>query len=212
MRKLFVCLLVLALLVVPVSAQTSLVADELNLLTQDQSAALNERLVAYHNDYEVSIAVVTTDNLNGSTIEVYAQAYYDQSGFDNDCAILVICEAEGEWYLYTHGLCADMISNEELGRIGDLILDDLQAGAYYDAILTFVDMTAEPVCQQVAALNAEILAKHQSKNQTVVYGLVGGLVVGIAVAVLLGFAANGRKIFYKSKFSIKKENEQNKEV
>ena len=73
MRKLFVCLLVLALLVVPVSAQTSLVADELNLLTQDQSAALNERLVAYHNDYEVSIAVVTTDNLNGSTIEVYAQ-------------------------------------------------------------------------------------------------------------------------------------------
>ena len=199
MRKVLACLLVVMMLAVTVNAQTSFVADELQLLTQDQSATLNERLTAYHNDYDVSIAVVTTDSLDGTSIEIYAQAYYDQSGFDNDCAILVICEAEGEWYLYTHGLCADMISNDELAQIGDLMMDDLQAGAYYDAILTFVDMTAEPVCQHVAALNAEAAAVQSGKNRTIVYGLVGGLAVGIAVAVLLGFAAKGRQLFYKAK-------------
>lgn len=210
MRKLFVCLLVLMMLTVTVSAQSSFVADELNLLTQDQSATLNERLTAYHNDYNVSVAVVTTDHLDGTSIEIYAQAYYDQSGFDNDCAILVICEAEGEWYIYTHGLCADMISNTELTQIGDLILDDLQAGAYYDAILTFVDMTAEPVCQQVADLNAEAAAVHRSKNQTVVYGLVGGLVVGIAVAVLLGFVAKVRRVSPKAKQQLPQDEPQDK--
>lgn len=209
MRKFLVCLLVLLMLAVTVSAQSSFVSDEINLLTPEQSASFNERLNAYHNNYNVSVALDTTDDLSGKSIEVYANDYYASSGFDNDCAMLVICEAEGQWYIYTHGLCAEMITDEEVAQIGAVILDALQAGEYHSAVETFVQMTAEPVCQQVQAMNAEAEAIHQSQNRAVIYGLVGGLVVGIAVAVLLGFAAKYRRAGTKTVAEEPQYQEQN---
>ena len=212
MRKIFICLLIVMLLTVTVSAKTSLVDDSLNLLTQDQRATLSAQLNTYHNRYDVSVALVTTDSLDGKPIATYAKDYYEQSGYANDCAILVICEAEGLWYIYTHGLCADMITNEEASQIGEVILNDLQAGAYFDAAMTFVALTAEPVCQQVAAINAEIMEVQQSRQNAVIYGLAGGLAVGVAVSVLLSFVAKVRRAPAKVQTEESQETTRNSEA
>ena len=199
MRKVFVCLLVLMMLAVTVSAQSSFIADELNLLPQTQRAQLNERLSAYHNDYGVSIALVTTDDLGGKSIETYAKNYYEQSGFTNDCAMLVICEAEGQWYIYTHGLCATIVTDENAARIGTAILDDLQAGDYSAAAETFVEMVATPVCEAVQTMNEEAQQHQRSLNKRVVIGLICGFAVGVAVAVMLGIAAKSDRLFGREK-------------
>ena len=94
MRKAVICILILLMLVLPVSAQTSFVTDQSQLLTQEQKAALDEKLTAYHTEYGFSIAVVTVDSLDGKTMEAYAKAHYAESGYDNDCALLMICENE----------------------------------------------------------------------------------------------------------------------
>lgn len=199
MRKLCICVLVLLMLAVTVNAQTSFVEDSSALLTQEQSAALNEQLIAYHTECGVSVALVTTDSLDGKTIEAYANDYYANSGFDNDCAILLICENEGQWYIFTHGLCAEVITDADAAQIGAMMLDDLQSGGYYDAAQTFVQMTAEPVCELVRSMDEEAQQMLKDQNHRIVFGLVGGLAVGVAVAVLLGYAAKARRVSAKEK-------------
>lgn len=194
MRKLCICALVLMLLVVTVSAQTSFVQDDSKLLSQEQCDALNTQMQTYQNEFGLSIGLVSTDSLDGKTMESFADAYYSQSGYSNDCALLVICENEGQWYIYTHGLCATRIADADIEQIGAAMLDDLQAGSYYEAVQTFVQRIAEPVCQAITDLDAEAQQIQNSRNVKVVFGLVGGLVVGIAVAVLLGMTAKRQRL------------------
>ena len=193
MRKLCICILVLLMLAVTVNAQTSFVQDDSKLLSQEQLNALNAQMLTYQNEFGLSIGLVTTDHLDGKSIETYASDYYDQSGFSNDCAILVICENEGQWYIYTHGLCATEITNAEVAQIGAAILDDLQTGAYYEAAETFLQSIAEPVCQTIRNLDAEAQQLQNNRNRMVVFGLIGGLIASIAVAVLLGITAKRRQ-------------------
>ena len=202
MRKLCIWILVLLMLAVTVNAQTSFVQDDSKLLSQEQNAALNAQMLTYQTEFGVSIGLVTTDHLDGKTIETYADDYYQQSGYSNDCAILVICENEGQWYIYTHGLCATQVADADVAQIGAAMLDDLQTGAYYEAAQTFVQQVAEPVCQAVGELEAEDQELQNSRNRKVVFGLVGGLIVGVAVAVLLGAAAKRRRVIPAEKTEI----------
>lgn len=194
MRKLCICILALLMLAVTVSAQTSFVQDDSSLLSKEQYDALNTQMQTYQKEFGLSIGFVSADDLGGKSIEDFAQAYYSQSGYGNDCALLVICENEGQWYIYTNGLCATQITDADAAQIGAAMLDDLQTGAYYEAVQTFVQRVAEPVCQTISDLDAEARQIQNSRNAKVVFGLVGGLVVGVAVAVLLGITAKRRRI------------------
>lgn len=189
MRKVVVCVLILLMLVVPVSAQTSFVADQSQLLTQEQASALDEKLIVYHTDYGFTVAVVTVDSLEAQTIDAYAKAHYAESGYDNDCALLLICENEGQWYIYTSGLCAAVISDSEVARIGDSLMDDLQTGNYAAAFQSFADQCAEPVCEELDAQAAEAERVQNSQKKLVFLGMIVGLFVGLVIAVLLGIKA-----------------------
>lgn len=210
MKKLVILLLVLTMLAVTVNAQSSFVEDGSALLTPEQSGALNEQMLGYQADFGVSIGVVTTDSLDGKSIETYAGDYYANSGYTNDCAILLICENEGQWYIYTHGLCATYITDMDLMQIGDLILDDLQTGNYYEAVQTFMQRTAEPVCEEIRAMNDEAQQLQKDQNKRIVFGLVGGLAVGVAVSVLLGYAAKAHRVTPKAKPEPRQQEPQEK--
>lgn len=194
MRKIAICILALLMLVVSVNAQTSFLMDDSALLTKEQAAALDEKLIAYHTDYGFSIAVVTTDSLDGQSIDAYAKARYAESGYDNDCAMLLICENEGQWYIYTSGLCATVISDSDVARIGDSLMDALQTGDYAAAFQSFADQCAEPVCDELAIQAAEADRVQNSQKKLVVLGLFGGLLVGVVIAVLLGMKAKKPRV------------------
>lgn len=194
MRKLCICVLVLLMLVLTVSAQTSFVQDDSNLLSKEQKDALNTQMQTYQKEFDLSIGFVSAEHLDGKSIEGFTQSYYNQSGYGNDCALLVICENEGQWYIYTNGLCATQITDADIEQIGAAMMDDLQTGCYYEAVQTFVQRVAEPVCQTISNLDAEAQQLQNSRNAKVVFGLVGGLIVGIAVAVMLGITAKRQRL------------------
>lgn len=189
MRKVVICILVMLMLVLPVSAQTSFVEDQSQLLNQEQKVALDEKLIAYHTDYGFSVAIATVDSLDGKSMEAYAKACYADGGYDNDCALLLICENEGQWYIYTSGLCATLVPDNQVAQIGASMMDDLQAGNYSDAFHYFADQFAAPVCEELTKQAAEA-ERVQSKQKTlVVLGMVCGLMVGCVIAVVLGIKA-----------------------
>lgn len=193
MRKLLACILALLLLAIPVSAQTSFVSDDSGLLTEAQADALNKTLIGYHNDYGISVAVVTTDSLNDMSAEDYAKAHYAESGYGNDCVFLLICENEGQWYIYTSGLCSEVLSESELSQIGASLMDDLQSGNYEAAFQSFAKLCADPVSAQVSANAASANALQHTQKKYVILGMLGGLLVGVAVATVLVYKAKPPK-------------------
>jgi len=193
MRKVFLCVLALLMLAVSVSATTSFITDESGLLTPEQTSALNEKLAAYHENFGVSVGIVTAEDLYGQTIEDYAQSCYAEGGYSNDGALLVVCENEGQWYLYTSGLCRQSLSDGELAQLSRTITDDLQAGNHAQLFTYVAEAVAEPACQEIKTLEEKAL-QHQKNQKTYIFlGLLAGLLAGIGVSVLLWFKAKSIK-------------------
>ena len=184
MKKLFAVLLIL-LMAVSASAQKPFVADADGLLTKTEAKELEASFAEYYDTYGFTLAVHTVESLGDKTPAAAAAAAYKKAGYTNDGALFLICEKEGQWYLYTSGLCALVISDEDLAQLGADILDDLQSDNYADAIRTFAETCAEPVCKELSN-QEEAASKTQKENgRFVIFGMIGGLVVGFMLSILL---------------------------
>ena len=189
MRKLGSLLLAVLLLAVTVSAQAPSVVDKEELLSQQEAVTLENSFNQYHEAYDFTVAAATAESFGDLTAAQYAKKCYKDNGYDNDGILLLISEAEGQWYIYTSGICAEVISDSEAALVGSLLEEDLAAGNYYNAFKTFAEKCTVPVCQR---LNADAITTdaQQNANRTyMVVGLCGGLLVGVLVAVALYFTA-----------------------
>ena len=190
MRKLLAVLLILAL-AVSVSAKTPFVVDKGGLLNKTEAESLESRCAELYDTYGFTVAAITVESLEGRPAASAAAKAYEDAGYGNDGALLLICEMEGQWYLYTSGLCARLIPDEDAAAIGSAILDDLQSDNYGKAIETFVKMCAEPMCQELDNRAVKAEQTQKANNLYVVFGMIGGLVVGFMVALL--FAVGKRE-------------------
>ena len=189
MRKIVALALAVLLLAVTVSAQTPFVADNAQLLSNAEAEVLENSFSQYHTEYGFTVAAVTAVSLEEKTAAQYASDYYKASGYDNDGVMLLICENEGQWYLYTSGICSSVIPDATAAQIGASLTEDLEAGNYYDALQSFAQACTEKVCEK---LNDDAAAAQvtRSENETyILWGLGGGLLVGILVAALLAVFA-----------------------
>ena len=192
MRKLFAVLLIFAL-AVSVSAQTPFVVDDGGLLNLTEAGELEKLCADYYDTYGFTVAVHTVETLEEKPAAAVAAEVYEAAGYGNDGALLLICEYEGQWYIYTSGLCARLISDEELTVIGQEILDDLQSDNYGKAIETFAKRCAEPVSKEMVNREQQSTKTQKTNNLYVVFGMVGGLVVGFMVALLFAVGKRERK-------------------
>ena len=126
MKRVFALLLVL-LMAVSASAMKPHVVDNGALLSKTDVSALEEEFSQVYDDYGFTVAAVTVTSLEEKTAEKFAADLYRSSKYSNDGALLLICADEGEWYIYTSGLCAQEISDTDAEAIGTAMLDDLQA-------------------------------------------------------------------------------------
>ena len=142
MKKLLSLLLVLLLLAVPVFAQSPLVNDGEGLLTSGEAAELEQLYGEYARDYGFTPILVTTDSFQGYDAETYAGAYYDTHGYPYDGILLLVSLSEGQWYILTNGICADVISDWDAESIGEDVVSYLREGDYYGAFAAFPELAA----------------------------------------------------------------------
>jgi len=186
MRKIFASLLAALMLAVTVSAQAPFVEDTSGLLSPTAVEDLETQFSQLHEAYGFTVSVVTMPSLGGETAAQAAKNAYVTNGYGNDGIMLYICEDEGMWYIYTSGLCSQVLPDSLLTQVGETITKQMQAGNYYDAIQIFHQSTTRPIidaCNDNAAQTADVLSKN---GRLLIWGLLGGLVAGIAIAVALG--------------------------
>lgn len=192
MRKLFAVLLIFVL-AVSVSAQTPFVVDEGGLLNLTEAGELEKLCAEYYNTYGFTVAAHTVQSLGEKPAAAVAAKAYEAAGYSNDGALLLLCEYEGQWYIYTSGLCARLISDEDIASIGEAIVDDLQSDNYGKAVETFAKRCAESISEEMVNREQQSARTQKTNNLYVVFGMVGGLVVGFMVALLFAVGKRERK-------------------
>ena len=185
MKKIVSLVLVVALLVVSVGAQAPSVVDKEGLLSLTEAETLESSFNQYHEAFGFTVAAATAESFEGLTADAFARRCYEVNGYDHDGILLLISEGEGQWYLYTTGICAQVISESDAAQIGQSLVADMEAGNYYNAFKVFAEKCTEPVCQR---LNEDAIREDATFNEHqsfLVIGLAGGMGMGILLAVML---------------------------
>ena len=137
------CLL-LSFSVICASARDRRVDDGADLLTEAEESKLQERLEEFIDKYDCDIAVTTTDSIGGKTPMQYADDYYEGHGYgigsDHDGLMLLISMEDRDWYICTFGMAIQAFTDYGIQEIGDIIVEPLGDGEYYDAFMQFSDL------------------------------------------------------------------------
>ena len=95
---------------VPVERTNPLVVDQADIIPDDVENALLTRCETIATEYEMEVAIVTTNDFEGKSAQAYADDYYDYNGYgwgENDDGMLVVykpgAEGEREIWITTHG-------------------------------------------------------------------------------------------------------------
>ncbi len=134
-------------LVLAVFGNTALAAvdqvyDQANLFTEPQRAELLERANMIGEQFEIDIAIVTTNDNEGKTSRQYAEDFYNQHGFgfgDTSDGILYLLDMDNrEVYIYTRDKAFDYISDGRVNEILDVVYPYLPDGSYSESVHVFL--------------------------------------------------------------------------
>lgn len=176
------------------------VVDNANLLTDDQEDALNERLKTLSENEEFTVAVVTTDDTDGKSIQDFADDTYDYGGYgygdDNDGVLLVISMAERDWYITTCGFGITAFTDDGIDDVGDQMVNYLSDGDYAGAFEVFAEVSEKYIKDAKAGISHDDNYDDNydyDGDDAAYYGsafvIVG--VRGILIALGVGFVISG---------------------
>lgn len=160
-KKLSVLLLVLVLCLVAVSPVLAdndgfadayyRVIDIADLLSDSEEEALNELLDEISIRQDMDITVATTDDLEGFSVEEYADLLYEQCmfgyGSDKDGLMLLISMEDHDWYITTCGYGITAFTDAGIEYIGEQITQDLSDGNYAAAFTSYAELCDDFITQ-----------------------------------------------------------------
>ena len=132
-------LLLALMMCFPVFASEDLryVEDNAGLLTVSEQQELNDTLTEISERQGVDVAVITADDMGDQSIEDYAKAKYDERGYGDDGALLVVNMEARKWWMSTYGKGTSAISSDAIQAIGSEFAPYLSSGKYADAFETY---------------------------------------------------------------------------
>ena len=125
--------------VIAPQAGKSYVVDDGDLLTDAETAELQQKLAALAEKYGKDAVVLTTESTGGKSAMAYADDYYDEHGYAADGILLLADMGEREWWISTAGDCINLFSDAQIDAIGDEVANYLSDGDYAGAFDAFYD-------------------------------------------------------------------------
>ena len=119
--------------------------DFADLLTDSEEEKLVKRINKYVNSSTIDVAIVTTNDLLGFSIDDYAYNFYDYNDFMNDGIVFVIYTGGNEPEIYmgnsgdTEGKVFTIYTDYWINQILDYVYKDIKVGKYYSACNKYVD-------------------------------------------------------------------------
>ena len=144
MKKLFrgftIFLLLLAVLVLPVSARTGEVLDVAALLSPQEESGLSQRLASFEDNYGVTVVLLTVPSLMDQPIADFADNYYDNNRYHSDGLLFLLDMGSRQWYISTSGSAIERLSDRDLMDIEDAVIPYFSEGRFYDGFSRFLDV------------------------------------------------------------------------
>ncbi len=147
MKKLcsfMLCLLLMLSLTIPAMAdKMPRVVDYAGLLTQSEVDQLEEKIDSLSDSCQLDVVIVTVDDLEGKTVQEYADDYYDENpygyGDDRTGILFLLSMGTREWYMSTCGEARYIFTDYGLELLGDTVVPYLSEGKYYEAFGLWLD-------------------------------------------------------------------------
>ncbi len=120
------------------------VQDDAGLLSSEEEDALEKECARVSEVHGMGVYIVTTQDFGGGDIKNWQRQIFAEYGLGADCAdsgvMLAISMAARDWGLVGFGEAQGAFTTYGRERMGELILDDLSDGEFYDAFARYVSM------------------------------------------------------------------------
>lgn len=125
----------------PISASTQHVIDEMDFLTQEEVAQLEEEIQRIRTDYNTDAVIVITDELNGKTTVAFADDYFDYNnyGIDGEGVLMLIDMQNRQVWISTAGTRTIPLFQPNIDSILDYVTPPLSTQSYYDSCTLFLE-------------------------------------------------------------------------
>lgn len=127
------------------------ILDYADLLTDSEESELSQKLDEIRSRQNMDVAVATTSDLAGSSVQDYADELYIENGFgygdDKDGLLLLISMEDSTWYLSTCGYGITAFTDDGISYIGSQISSDLSDGNYAAAFTAFAELCDDFITQ-----------------------------------------------------------------
>ena len=166
-------------------AEEYFVYDDADLLTDDQEAALEQKLMELSHTYNAQLVVCTLASMDGGDIDEFIDYLYDTMGFGygetKDGALLLISMDPREYRILSNGYAGVAIGPDQIDTLCDFMDTYLPNGQYVAAFNSFADQCGEMLEYYQNGSPFQV-----GKNLTI------SLVIGIAVGLIVAFILKGQ--------------------
>lgn len=140
-----ICLIIAFPLAVLANTSAVKLIDEAQLLSSSEYEEVLGTLENVSSKYDVDIAVLTVDGLNGKDIVSFSDDYYDEHGYgtgeDNSGVLLVVDMESSQWYITTEGEGISAFTDYGIDLCGnELASNYLSSGRFADGFKRFAEI------------------------------------------------------------------------
>ena len=152
------------------------VVDDADLLTDEEEAALSQKIQKTVDTYNVGFVIFTDNSTHSLSKEVYSADFFLFNGYgvgdDFSGATLFLCMEPGNrgWRTTSFGKCREIFKSEIINKLDDEIEADIKSGNYYNAFDKYVD------CFDFIMKHKRFPASAETKAKSLGVGLVIGLI------------------------------------
>lgn len=162
-----------------------LVNDMADVLTDEQEIELEDRLYNICEKYEMTFAIVTTDNTGDKTPEEYADDYYDYNDYYDDGGVLLLSTDYNERHFSTSGKAIDAFNDKAFEYIFvDNVAEYFDDGDCYGGFSAYVDFTEECVDAYCRGEKYPPVSAFDVWKDRIIFFLIS-LAIGIVVTVII---------------------------
>lgn len=90
-------------------------------------------------EFDMRVAIVTVENLNGQDVVAYADDYYDNYYFADNGVLLLLAMDTREWAISTCGDAIKALPDHAIDALFDAMSGNLSSGNYYRAFVSYLD-------------------------------------------------------------------------
>lgn len=145
MVKKLLCVCLVWLLLLPGAALAeSRVFDNADLFTAAEILDMEAYIAQIRTDYQMDVAVLTSNDVPLNRTASYADNYYEEQGFgvgaDHSGMLLLIDMSNRELYISTEGRMIDYITDSRLDKLLDAGYNELSRGRYGSGAMSVLNL------------------------------------------------------------------------